>query len=611
MSQTTHSQNIFSILATASFSLLLVSGLFMACEKEVEVIVHDTVEVQVMVEIITVDTVVAISDPVEGGGSLDLTAKITAGSGAGALTYAWFATAGDFDDAAQDTVTWNAPDDSGAVTITVHATDGTYIGIGSTVVGVGMYAPTATEWYVGAATCGQCHTSSGTASRNKYTAWQGSAHALAFEDSRGPSCEPCHTVGVNGLDVAIEGDAGYDDAPIATYQNVQCESCHGRGSTHADPLSMAATDISISYDPVESCGDCHSGGHNPQLSEWQASVHANPTSYPMGSSSCQGCHEGVAAAERLSGDLSTFYASGSIDRTGGVAGRTEPDNIGFVCATCHDPHGGANEHQIRTIADVQLVEANGVVPAPITAGGSGKLCMQCHHARRGPDAQVVDGYSHFGPHGSPQADMLTGHSAYHGVADASFAWAQPTHAGLEETCVTCHMVKIEYDTVFPDSAYSGHQFDSRPAACAPCHGDISSFDDIMAWADFDGNGTVEGVEDEVHGLLDLLADSLIARFADLGVDTSAAAGFDLEHALGEVIHYFYDATDTVIVDSVMIPQVLRESGYNLVFVEADGSHGMHNADYAIQLLQQSIKKLTGSLPAGTAPLVPRGRMAVK
>ena len=111
--------------------------------------------------------------------------------------------------------------------------------------------------------------------------------------------------------------------------------------------------------------------------------------------------------------------------------------------------------------------------------------------------------------------------------------------------------------------------------------------------------------------MDLLADNLIARFADLGVDTSAAAGFDLEHALGEVIHYFYDATDTVIVDSVMIPQVLRESGYNLVFVEADGSHGMHNADYAIQLLQQSIKKLTGSLPAGTAPLVPRGRMAVK
>ena len=47
----------------------------------------------------------------------------------------------------------------------------------------------------------------------------------------------------------------------------------------------------------------------------------------------------------------------------------------------------------------------------------------------------------------------------------------------------------------------------------------------------------------------------------------------------------------------MIPQVLRESGYNLVFVEADGSHGLHNADYAIQLLQQSIKKLTGSLPA--------------
>ncbi len=609
MSKATRSPNIFAVLASASFAFLLFSGLFMGCEKEVEVIVHDTVEVEVMVEIITVDTVVAIGDPIEGGGFLDLTATVTAGSEAGALTYAWFATAGDFDDAEADTVTWNAPDDSGAVTITVHATDGTYIGVGSAVVGVGMYAPTATEWYVGAATCGQCHDAEGTY-RYKYTPWQGTAHASAFDESQASYCAPCHTVGINGLDDPLDGDAGYDDAPIATYQNVQCESCHGRGSTH-QASSGNASDISISYDPVETCGDCHSGGHNPQLSEWQASVHANPTSYPMGSSSCQGCHEGVAAAERLSGDLSTFYSSGSIDRTGGVTGRTEPDNIGFVCATCHNPHDATNSHQLRTMADVVLTDANGVSGTTITSGGPGKLCMQCHHARRGPDDQVVNGYSHFGPHGSPQADMLTGHSAYHGVADASFAWAQPTHAGLEETCVTCHMSKIEYDTVFPDSAYTGHQFDPRPEACVQCHGDITSFEDIMALDDFDGNGSVEGVEDEVHGLVDLLADSLTARFFGLGIDTSATAEFDLEHALGEVMHYFYDATDTVVVDSVVIPQVLRESGYNLVFVEADGSHGLHNADYAIQLLQQSIKNLTGSLPAGTAPLVPRGRIAEK
>ena len=62
---------------------------------------------------------------------------------------------------------------------------------------------------------------------------------------------------------------------------------------------------------------------------------------------------------------------------------------------------------------------------------------------------------------------------------------------------------------------------------------------------------------------------------------------------------------------MVIPQVLRAAGYNLVFVESDGSHGMHNFDYTVQLLQQAFLHLTGSLPAGAAPLIGNSGVATR
>ena len=67
-----------------------------------------------------------------------------------------------------------------------------------------------------------------------------------------------------------------------------------------------------------------------------------------------------------------------------------------------------------------------------------------------------------------------------------------------------------------------------------------------------------------------MEDALVAD----GLDTT---GTDFEGAIG-------DSTATV---------KQREVGWNLVFIESDKSLGVHNPDYAIQLLQQSYKYLTG------------------
>jgi len=556
-------------------------GLFAAfaalqnCEQTTQTeYVHDTLYVQ----IITVDSIWSSADSIAQGANITLSAQVSAQPEVGDITFYWFADSGSFDKVQGDTVTWKAPDIPGVYAIRVHATDGNYIGLGKKTVGVGMYVPSVEPYYVGASECASCHgTVSGTsydifekysmtAHSNAWATLMGSDHAASY-------CYPCHSVGYAGE----EGNGGYDETPIAKFENVQCENCHGPGSAHISSLNAA--DITIDYS-AELCGTCHSGPHHPQYDEeWSNSPHNfDPETSAHGAAAnsyCQGCHEGVAALYRLSGDLSSFYGGGAVEN------RPDPSEVPLTpitCSVCHTLHGNGvvNKHQLRTVADVQLVEANGEAPV-ITEGGTGKLCMQCHHARRGPETQIAEGYSYFGPHANPQADMLAGKSAYHAVVDSSFEWAHPSHLNVENSCRTCHLHMIPYGEL-GDFAVTGHKFEPTVEACQPCHGTINDFDDIKALDDFDGDGIIEGIQSEVDGLVALLEEALVAA----GLDTSG--GVSIGQALGDTLRSTLQQ---------------REAGYNLIFVENDKSHGIHNPHYAVQLLQQSYKYLTGhNVPNG-------------
>ena len=569
---------IHHAVAFVLVSLFLSFVLFSGCEKEVEkivtVVVRDTITVTdtIAVEIIAVDEINANPDSVTQGGSIEFTVSVTTSPMAGGdLTYAWSATAGTIDHPDQDTVTWKAPDDEGVYTVRVTVSDGEYAGAGERLVGVGMYAPTVTPYFVGGPGC-SCHAST-------VTAWEGTAHSHAWatlQESGHPAsyCNPCHTV----MDT-IPGNSGYDEAPVALFENVQCEKFHSPASDH--PANL----IAISLDPMN-CGVCHEGSHHPYITEWENSPHNfDPATSAHGAAvngGCQGCHEGFAAAKRLAGDLSTFY--------GGAAYGTPPrdtlvyegdmgtwdipnPNMPIVCSTCHNPHNDDNPGQVRTVADVPLVTANGETPI-ITEGGVGKLCMHCHHARRGPESQIANGYAHFGPHANPQADVMAGKSAFHGVASPNFNWASPSHLLVQNSCKTCHLNTIEYGSGPGGAAVTGHEFLPTVEACENCHGVITSFRDIPASGDFDGNGQVEGLQDEVEGLLHLLEEALVADGLDTtGVGTAGALG-----------------------DTLLSTVLQREAGYNLVYVEDDKSLGIHNPDYCVQLLQQSYLHLTGTLP---------------
>jgi hypothetical protein len=151
---------------------------------------------------------------------------------------------------------------------------------------------------------------------------------------------------------------------------------------------------------------------------------------------------------------------------------------------------------------------------------------------------------------------------------------------LADACVSCHMYATPDTGQAGRDKIGGHSFamhtdNGTPdpsddvenvAACASCHGPISSFDDIIAAADYDGDGTIEGVQSEVKGMMTNLA----LLLPPVGVDD-------------------------VVVDTTFTVSQLQ-SAFNYEFVYEDGSSGVHNAKYTINLLRYSIGVVTGVEP---------------
>jgi predicted CXXCH cytochrome family protein len=266
-------------------------------------------------------------------------------------------------------------------------------------------------------TCGNCHSST-------QAAWVQTAHADAWDalpTPQGANCVGCHTVNEKGN--AATGPAGYSVVQDAAYHDVQCESCHSPGYTHATTPDAGTPPLANMgmYDPTATCASCHSGGHHPFAEQWAASGHndsvgmASPASNP----SCVGCHEGKAAIQRFSGATSRYRDS--------VGTKT------IVCTVCHDPHGSPNTAQLRAPIDVPDVTVN--------------LCMRCHLRNAVPSSSFTRGQK--GAH-SAQGPVLLGEGA---------GWIPPG---------------FYFDSA---GAYSSHGSSLNPRLCAGCHVNAFSAND--------------------------------------------------------------------------------------------------------------------------------------
>jgi hypothetical protein len=238
-------------------------------------------------------------------------------------------------------------------------------------------------------------------------------------------------------------------------------------------------------------------------------------------------------------------------------------------------------HQVRT---VNASLADGTV---IEQGGLGKLCMNCHQSRRVANSSYTETPSrHYGPHYSTAADVLNAANVVT-FGDTLFTLASTNHLGVTENgCVDCHMAEGETDASGHAQLVGKHTFSmSTPTgvdnmkACAKCHGYSlgASFEDVRFFlngsGDHDGDGVVEGLQDEVHGLLDYLG-SLLP-----------------------------DPDPHATPDTTWTKEQLQ-AAYNMRVIYYDGSYGIHNPKFTVTLLKGTIKALGGVVSVEESKEVP-------
>jgi len=456
----------------------------------------------------------------------------------------------------------------------------TTVGNGTAVVTTRVTAST----YVGIQGCSLCH-SNGPALTpwSKVNSWQKTLHSEIFKDNvngadgatYASTCWGCHTAGYDTVASAANG--GFDDVakqlgwtPPAVMQpgnwdampkalqnvaNIECENCHGPGSTHiasgGDPRL-----ISVSSG-AGVCNQCHAAAtHHIKGTEWGNSRHAIVTRDAAGTGrdACVGCHTGNGFISKQTGAATPNTAYSAV-----------------TCETCHESHGDtaptAAAHQIRTLMPVTL--ADGTV---VNNGGNGQLCMNCHQSRQNAAIYAANtpGSARFGPHHGPQADMLQGTNGFtYGKKIPSSAHSDV----VEGTCVNCHMQTVA--TTDPAIGQAGgHTMKLKWAgnaknapedlvgACQTCHGsDLTAIN--FPLMDYDNDGNIDGVQTEVQHLLDKLALML--------------------PPVGQ-------AKTTLTIDATWTQPQL-EAAYNYLMVQGDGSLGIHNTAYTVGLLQASINDL--------------------
>ncbi|MBS3898498.1 MAG: ammonia-forming cytochrome c nitrite reductase subunit c552 [Dethiobacter sp.] len=278
------------------------------------------------------------------------------------------------------------------------------------------------------------------------------------------------------------------------------------------------------------------------VEQWVESAHSNILLLPAQRDNCVACHDGGAFAGKLNE----------------VAAIERDFFVSIDCRACHSGQGT----ELLAAGTIDLPTAEGV------GGGSGAQCMACHNSRRTPD---INNPERPAPHYSSQADVFT---ASGGLRAEGFDYGSTTaHSELTNSCVDCHMVRGE-------GGFREHTFRIADvqAACGQCHQNITTIN-LPARSDYDGDGAQEGFQDEVTGLLSVLMEA-IGTATDGGSFASEGGRIQFTDAAGAPI--------------AEVPNEVYQAAFNHLLVSQDGSLGVHNPIYTVQLLQQAYRVLTGN-----------------
>lgn len=360
------------------------------------------------------------------------------------------------------------------------------------------------------------------------------------------------------------------------------------GSTGAaGPMGSTGTAGSDGLDGINGtdgtagCIECHDGDASLKAKEyqWEVSAHnAGSALSRAGSASCAPCHSHQGFMISDGNNPLTVADWAGVD-----------DPINPNCYTCH------NIHQTYTPSDLSFTYPDQPNWA-VTLGkdvsmdlGSGNLCAHCHQSRtRTPIVDMADLTAeygslstHFGPHYSPQANMMGGFGAYELEGSKTYPTGNG-HLAATNGCVGCHM---SYSTANTTGGHTMHidTGSDLTKACVQCHtGDVADeyYNDYYAlnFATIDNHGTATEARNTTS-LYAVLGDLLEAK----GIYTSEIVldeDGDMDHVAYNINRGLTGFNGTVVA-----------AFFNHRYVYQDHSHGVHNPKWVEALLQNSIDAL--------------------
>ncbi len=452
--------------------------------------------------------------------------------------------------------------------------------------------------------CKSCHDNAGwPVFQDIFTRWEASGHANIFnyEIDNGAayystSCMKCHTTGYDHNITAANN--GFDDvaaslgwvwagppAPgkwaalkstypgLVKFATIGCENCHGAGSLHPSAGLAGSQFKTLATYSAGSCAQCHDEPwrHN-KYAQFENSGHAEVVFERTTGSN--------ANTNNLSDCIRCHDARGYINYTKGLPTNaitwTEADHTSITCAACHDPHGNTNPASLRIASTVGDTLATGY---QYTNGGLGKTCMNCHKGRRAASTYIVSTgtvSSSYGPHYLTSADVYFGKNA----AEFGTGYLSNSHQfAVTDACVTCHMVATTDTGTVNRDKVGGHAFKlvnpdngyEHTTACTSCHGPKNSFNDFIAATDYDGDGTIEGIPDEVNGMYT----NIRLFLPPIGLDS-------IDYA---AINALTDPTLRVL---------YKKALWNIKLMQQGGGNGMHNSKFTFDVLMKTYAALGGS-----------------
>ncbi len=453
-----------------------------------------------------------------------------------------------------------------------------------------------TPKYAGTKVCLTCHSSICQYETN--TPHASAFSSAAFKASGGQtnsSCLPCHTVGY-GLPT---GFSFTNQNGVFSYTTnlagVQCENCHGPAANHAaatdDPTAVPRVEIAATV-----CGGCHTGPMQPTYEEWNTSSHAAVVPDALSAmrsstnniSSCGRCHSGSVRLALINGQ-NPFALTNDLA-------------VAITCAVCHDPHQtNANPVQLRnplSSTNDFYLSTSDVFTNKYHAGTNINLCAQCHNDRGDMwmttltnNSIVTTNYlTARAPHRSVQYNFLLGSVGELSGGPATFnpgshaglpGSAQVSFSGtfyLTNQCVSCHM-----------------QSDGPPANLHSHTFAVASHDVCLNCHLYDPGSSGPGISNEVTTVIVLLNNWAAIKGTALQTDGVVAWEYttpgglilqtnSLGYATGWTRLDQPNYSGPSAADQALIPDNIKKARFNLYLVVNDGSLGVHNWVFALNLL---------------------------